>query len=434
MAPAFPGPEIRLECPECHDRFSLAVDPPSPLLTDPNQRESTGIRWVTCPSCGFSEIRVDDLTNAPSSPKVLHSTLSTDQICPPSEHPRRWDPVLFVPDPTPAEPAPKGTGKRVFRPAGLKRVVGLPGESIEIHGGDLYVQGKIVTKPDPRFAMVPLPSVEPVRSPDRVLFQNRTPIPWLTGEEPSGKTPTPITNAPCVPRLQPIPSDRRENVRDFYLFLPAPFLQVATSPIRILANQGDRFWLLTLNINEKTGRVRSLPNPEPERGEEGFLTLGESSFASSPEKTIPLDSEPGGILFAVVDREALLGRLLPKDESTAPTENKGNCSFLTESTGWKELGRIPENRQEEELEGSEIPPITTPFALLSPLEDAIPLQGPDAPRVFRDIHYSTPEGKISAWTLGADDYLLLGDNSAVSIDARDGSPPPLSGDRLRVVR
>lgn len=54
--------------------------------------------------------------------------------------PRRWDVVVFTTRNLPVADEDKGKSY-------IKRVVGLPGEEIEIRNGEVYVNGKVATKP-----------------------------------------------------------------------------------------------------------------------------------------------------------------------------------------------------------------------------------------------------------------------------------------------
>lgn len=113
MAPTVCGACLAATCDECGHDFK----------TEFIARPDFGL---TCPNCGYDELKAGDMKLV-ESPEV--------SLEPFSRFPRRWDIVGFN---LPAE-SEKETG--------VKRVVGLPGETIEFRDGDLYAQGKILRKP-----------------------------------------------------------------------------------------------------------------------------------------------------------------------------------------------------------------------------------------------------------------------------------------------
>ena len=114
MAPTLLGLHRELSCPNCRMTFVVGIE-------DDGQ---TGP--AVCPNCG--ERRLD---NVPSiecgGDRVLVQKFLYDF------RPKRWEVAVFH---FPGEPSQ----------AYVKRVVGLPGESIYISGGDIFVDGRIVRK------------------------------------------------------------------------------------------------------------------------------------------------------------------------------------------------------------------------------------------------------------------------------------------------
>ena len=81
-------------------------------------------------------------------------------------------------------------------------------------------------------------------------------------------------------------------------------------------------------------------------------------------------------------------------------------------------------------------PVTIPFAWLG-IDDPNSSElhaWLESMEFYRDIHYSSPRNTHTRWKLERDEYLLLGDNSAVSIDARDWNPPAVSGTVMRRIQ
>jgi signal peptidase I len=120
MAPTLMGKHKDLECPMCHYRYQVSAS------DRPNSDEASRVYHATCPMCRFTA----DLT--PKNPqKQSYPTYDGDRILVakfPYEfaNPKRWDVVVFkYPDDATMNY--------------IKRLVGLPGETIRIHDGDLWI-------------------------------------------------------------------------------------------------------------------------------------------------------------------------------------------------------------------------------------------------------------------------------------------------------
>ena len=113
MAPTVCGAHLLVSCDECgHDfRTEFLAKPDSGLI---------------CPNCGYNELKAGDAAVV-ESPEV--------SLQPFSKFPRRWDVVGFN--------LPEESKKKT----GIKRIVGLPGETIEIRNGDLFSSDNILRKP-----------------------------------------------------------------------------------------------------------------------------------------------------------------------------------------------------------------------------------------------------------------------------------------------
>lgn len=125
MAPGLRGLHKQIECPVCGHQFAFGVTFDESV--DLESVDNLSRRFATCPNCGRSNIGV---TGVP--------TAHGDQLLVQKHHfdfrnPRRWETVVFR---FPADPGE----------AYVKRVVGLPGETIRIVDGDLFVNGQIARK------------------------------------------------------------------------------------------------------------------------------------------------------------------------------------------------------------------------------------------------------------------------------------------------
>jgi len=113
MAPCLLGYHWRAACPSC--RFSFAAE-----------GSKTGIRAV-CPNCGQGGIPVESL------PRNDGDHLLVNREAFDFRGPGRWEVVVF---------------RNPLRPtqAYVKRLIGLPGEELELRHGDVFADGKIQTK------------------------------------------------------------------------------------------------------------------------------------------------------------------------------------------------------------------------------------------------------------------------------------------------
>jgi len=122
MSPTLRGPHYVLCCPECTTVFYVETEDEARSL--PNELP---LRRGTCPACAFAQVPVPaDTWRNGDRIYVNRAALSLRAV-------RRWDVVLFR--------SPED-GKLT-----IKRVVGLPGETLEIRDGDIYINGQIAVKP-----------------------------------------------------------------------------------------------------------------------------------------------------------------------------------------------------------------------------------------------------------------------------------------------
>jgi signal peptidase I len=116
MAPTLLGPHLRLTCPDCGFPFAFG----SEFIAD----EFTTV----CPNCGCRDQDID-LATAHAGQRVW-----IDKYAYLVSHPNRWDLIALHP--------PDDDSRLV-----VKRVVGLPGETVAIRDGDICIDGNLVRKP-----------------------------------------------------------------------------------------------------------------------------------------------------------------------------------------------------------------------------------------------------------------------------------------------
>lgn len=115
MAPTLLGIHRDFLCPNCSKRFSLGMD------------DTGRIGTPVCPNCGQTELEHASTTDG------LGDRLLVQKFAFDFRPPRRWEVAVFQ---NPSDPSQ----------AYVKRIVGLPGETILIWGGDVYIDGRIARK------------------------------------------------------------------------------------------------------------------------------------------------------------------------------------------------------------------------------------------------------------------------------------------------
>jgi signal peptidase I len=127
MAPCLLGFHKRVECPTCGATFPFGVA----YDTDEESRADELARGRTraiCPNCGQKAI---DLTEVPRNHGDQLLVNKQAYLC---RSPQRWEIVVFR---NPAKPTE----------AYVKRVVGLPGETLQLNEGDVVINGQLARKP-----------------------------------------------------------------------------------------------------------------------------------------------------------------------------------------------------------------------------------------------------------------------------------------------
>jgi signal peptidase I len=127
MAPGLVGLHNDLSCPECHYTFAVGRD-----------SDAWTPHTVTCPQCRRTEIPLGEPVDQPGD------RLLVLKGCYQWLTPKRWESVVFL--------NPNDIGE-----AYVKRIVGLPGETITIRGGDIYIQGRIQRKTFEQFRALAIP-------------------------------------------------------------------------------------------------------------------------------------------------------------------------------------------------------------------------------------------------------------------------------------
>ena len=156
MADTLKGAHFRLCCEQCGYRYDYNFTDRTSLY--PPRAGGSAPR---CPSCGFLQPVIDPKMHVANGDRILVLKCIYQ-----FREPARWDVVVFK---NPGEP----------RINYIKRLVGRPGETVEIIDGDVYINGKIARKPPKVQAELWMPvydnDYQPVR-PEQQGFKGRR---WL---------------------------------------------------------------------------------------------------------------------------------------------------------------------------------------------------------------------------------------------------------------
>jgi signal peptidase I len=132
MAPAIAGHHRARTCPRCGYPVRVGLHPadrgagPAPFRL---------YRGAHCPNCGQGGL---DLHTAP---RVRGDHLLVNRSLYAFRPPRRWELIIF----------------RLFGLTFIKRLIGLPGETVEIQGGDIYIDGRLRRKTLDEFKALAIP-------------------------------------------------------------------------------------------------------------------------------------------------------------------------------------------------------------------------------------------------------------------------------------
>lgn len=126
MAPGLLGLHQQIACPDCKYQFAFGASFDE-SVADGDRAALSAQRFATCPNCGQQHINTGEVPLNHGDQLLVHKGVF--QV----RHPKRWEAIVFRNPDQPSE-------------AYVKRAIGLPGESIRVAGGDLFVNGVIATK------------------------------------------------------------------------------------------------------------------------------------------------------------------------------------------------------------------------------------------------------------------------------------------------
>ncbi|MBQ7109637.1 MAG: hypothetical protein IJO06_00300 [Thermoguttaceae bacterium] len=475
MEPTFLGPRFVWNCPECGGSFATTLDvdssggvrsfddapnataanvdsapvpnaPNAPNADSPEVRKFRATaRFFPCPRCGFDRVPAStavfqdgalvEATEAtapqPSAPQDVKSAATpakpsdAEQVADaknvwsdwsrrferawnaekPELRPERWDVVVFR--------APSGR-------ATLKRVVGFPGETVEIVNGDVFVDGRVAprTLEQTLATATRLDSTQFRRTDDRLTVVATTPIwndapPVVAPDSPQfpqtffkpsaifNESPTPRWNGDDVAPVEP--------VRDFVFDFAWSNADGTPTRFRLLARRPNRAFLLDFDATTATVSLRSTPLLDGKTSAgRPFDELTDADFAETTVERVPWNASPPDDANATDG--ATRFRVFLVDGELVLTRNGA------------ELARFSTDDGNENATAA----IATPFVLLGDVARAF------APVLRRDVHYSSVAAQESTPRRDGETsgYFLLGDNSPASLDSRFGAFGRVASDAL----
>lgn len=369
MAPALVGPHYAVRCPVCEAVVRVSAD------SVPNTGQ------LVCPYCEDSQIHIA------GTRRQYGTRLWIDRTAYQWREPRRWEVVVF-----------RGLGND-HRQGGsqlcTKRVVGLPGEQVELADGDVVIDGHVQTK-----------SLAEQRALRQFVKrgQNYLSLPCEeSSREKSSQKKSPCEKSVLTPLFRakgPFTDDlvynarlsRRLNwVRDFMLSAKA----VCEGDGQIVLGVDNGLQKLRLEICPTDGLFRLT-----QRGQQvaaGRISPASRRRFAHGEVLLELSTFDRQLLLAldgkVELRHALVGDTAPAKQNAGTTE---------------------------------------PFAV-GTIDLRVTLR---EVALWRDIYYGTrpvgtaPSDRLASWQLAADELFLLGDNAPVSADSRIWPHPGLPLRRL----
>jgi signal peptidase I len=141
MAPCLLGYHTRLTCPSCGFQFAHGMTPPEAPAENTRTaqaqavgRTDSGPEVVPCPNCSRLCTAGDESERTEGDQLLVHKDAFSWRNTVRRGGPRRWEIAIFH---TPDDE----------HMAYVKRIVGLPGEAIELNDGDVFADGKRQRKP-----------------------------------------------------------------------------------------------------------------------------------------------------------------------------------------------------------------------------------------------------------------------------------------------
>lgn len=478
MATSLFGYHRRVTCPVCGFEFAVGAPGPRHFAAAPRPGlilaeqsvvgDAAGRDTASCPNCDLSGIDLSKLPLTEGDQILVHKDAFLWRELLHGEGPRRWEVAVFR---NPEDPTLTY----------VKRVVGLPGESMELIAGDVYADGRLQRKPfTSQLATRTLihdSDFEPAGDPGpdwkpRWLIDGRdSPWEWNApafemhapaGDEASdyhwvgyehwirrGGTHTttvgldawPETVPRPDPLLSPVEYDAAERQVSCFGALPASVLNhwLTLSDDEDFRRALELLYHRSHNapITDRMYYNVGLSRDPPALVTDFMLDLtleratGDGVFAV--ELTDGVDVFAGEFDFEAGEvRLRIAGEDRPRVAGPLPPMMREEAVSIQMSTFDRQI--VLAVNEQPILGPVELPPLSVPTGgVRSPARfgarrlDALV----DHIRLYRDVHYSTGEASGKRlFTLGPDEYFVLGDNSSVSVDSRHWEHPGVARELL----
>lgn len=383
MAPWLIGPHGEATCEICGTPFVFdALFSPERLMLD-------------CPNCGQRMALVR------STETIAGEQVLIDRRAYSARAPRRWEPVVF------ACPHEQDT-------VCVKRVVGLPGETVEVRAGDVYIDGRIARKSlDEQLDVAILVHDNAHRtldagsrasgwaaigtnadwelSPDKFHFDSTNDaLSALRFQSFRRNQPMPILDDYAYNQRL---TRQLNEVHD--LMLAFDLTMRGSGSLRIVAHAHGHHFEAVFECEPQSTASLWLDSAEVETAEVETADLPEN-FA-----------QPVGVVFSLFDRQALFainGQTLLRYELDS------------------------QHNQDKQRSREKLPPASLAIHARDVVAQLSHV------RLSRDIFYTLPRtarwGSGEPRRLAADEFFVLGDNSPISDDSRHWKAPGLASSRI----
>ncbi|MFZ5832524.1 MAG: signal peptidase I [Planctomycetota bacterium] len=376
MAPGLVGPHVEVVCSECGWRYFCGAD------------GRPGRDQATCPNCGRRQTGVAQRPALPGDRVLLQKTAFA------LREPRRFEVIAF---------ARPGAANQIA----VKRVVGLPGERVEVRRGEVWINGQMARKSlaeqhalgvlvhdatfptarnsSDRWRADRVDSAWGVAA-GRFAHSGARPsaatdgVDWISyvhhrrgrnGEHPTVEST--INDDLGYNQWLPRRQESVEQVRDLRLeFL----VESAVGPGELLVRITDGVDVFLVEISPESDEYRVLRGGELVPSGQGKLP---ASWTDYPVEVSLVDSQ---FLLALGGRIAIQ---FPYQRSRVRQQGVSRPVSLGSRGAALVVGRV---------------------------------------RLWRDVYYTSPPPPLGRWaigrevSLGADEYFVLGDNSQISEDSR----------------
>lgn len=391
MAETLHGVHRTCHCPACGWTFAAAADPSEQPLP----------KTAVCPNCGDPFAPLAALPDDNGDRLLVQKTAFAERA------PRRFEPIVFrCPD----------VAEMVY----VKRVVGLPGESVRIVGGDLYIDGHLQRK-----------SLEQCRALAVTVYDDR----FRPQEAVDARAAAAQPSVGLPPRFQGDAAESRwQRDGERFVFTPDDGSSIGSVPAQV-DWLSYRHWRRLRGFPDRTEEVPINDDCGYNQSQSRLLNyVGDVGL-----RCLLRCHGAGDLWLSTTDgRDRLRVRIVPasglvelwRDEQVVSRAELGHPL----AADWARLELLLFDRQL--LVALDDVLLLPPYVFEPSAQPLAPTSRPLAVgsaglyvevsdlEVLRDVYYTAPLSPTRAWgvaeahRLKADEYFVLGDNSSLSEDSR----------------